>query len=670
VHPELAAEQAYLDHAEACVKEMQATASYLIDGLAVGAKSDPNQAANQYAMRRYRTALDVGGANLCFGRIDSEEGDRWYIGRRHVEDERGDPVVVDWRARVATPFYRATFADPLGLEQRRRFVLDGHVLADIYEEDFADPDSAHRASGIPDPLLAELDRSRTGEMRDMVSTIQAEQDIVIRAPLDLLLVVQGGPGTGKTAVGLHRAALLLYDHREQLDRDGVLVVGPNRLFLRYIAQVLPSLGEHAVVQTTVAGLGAVEVRGDEPDAVAAIKGDERMATVIERAAWGRTVSLADDVNVRTRYGGLTLQAADVNGALDAALADRRTANSSRDRFRAEVLKLAFERLVARRPEGLKLSDEVASALRSSPDLRKTLDRVWPATTAPALVRRVLTNASVLAAAADGILTADEQRRLRRRPARRADDEPWTAADIALVDEADAVLGGRPRRFGHLVVDEAQDLSAMALRMLARRNARFPSMTILGDLAQSTAPAGQQRWDEVIRLLGRPDAVLRAELDVGYRVPEQILDAANELLPHTGVDVSATRSARSTSAMPNVIGTAAGELADTVATLAHGLVESFTSVAVIAPRELHDPLADGGLEPGEPLAAPLSLLTPEESKGLEFDAVIVVEPRLVTASGERGVRLLYVAMTRSVQHLSIVHALGLPPSLTSAFPAVQ
>ena len=655
MHPELTAEQEYLDRAHDHLEAMQATATRLADAFAFTARTDMNDAAVQHSMLRYRAALDVGARSLCFGRIDEEHGDRWYIGRRHVEDDRGQPVVIDWRAGVATPFYRATFADPLGLERRRRFALEGRTIVDLFDEDFADPASAHGASGIPDPLLAELDRSRTGAMRDIVATIQAEQDVVIRAPLDLLLIVQGGPGTGKTAVGLHRAALLLYDHREYLDREGVLVVGPNRLFLRYISQVLPSLGETSVVQTTIAGLGEIDVRAEEPDDVARLKGDARMAEVIARAAWGRTAPLVDDVAVRTSFGGLTLRADDVNAALDAALADRRTVTSSRDGFRAAVVRLAFERLVARRPEGLKLSDEVSSAVRTSVDLKRALDRAWPATTAPALVRRVLTNRAALAAAAEGILTPAEQRLVLRRPARRADDEPWTAADVALVDEADAVLGARPRRYGHIVVDEAQDLSAMALRMLVRRGARFPSMTILGDLAQSTAPGGQASWDDVLAALGRPDDMLYAELDIGYRVPGQILDVANLLLPGAGVDVAAARSARRTDDEPRFVTVGDDGRAAAVLDVVTELAGRHPTVGVIAPAELHAALVAEGLPVGEALAAPVSLITPAESKGLEFDAVVVVEPAMVAAAGPAGVRLLYVAMTRAVQHLTVVQS---------------
>ena len=261
MHPDLADEQRYLDRARDHLEAMRARVEGLVDVLAVDARSDVDAATARHQLRGYQAAIEAAKGPLCFGRIDEETGEQWYVGRRHVEDDRGDPVVVDWRAGVAIPFYRATFRDPQGLHLRRRFVLEDNELVGLFDEDFDDPDSAHHATGVADPLLAELDRARTGEMRDIVATIQAEQDVVIRAPLDQLLIVQGGPGTGKTAVGLHRAALLLYDHREALERDGVLVVGPNRRFLRYIAQVLPSLGETSVVQTTIAGLGSVEVAG-------------------------------------------------------------------------------------------------------------------------------------------------------------------------------------------------------------------------------------------------------------------------------------------------------------------------------------------------------------------------------------------------------------------------
>src|SRR4051812_10059147 len=278
-HPELVAEQAYLDRAYEQLAAMRARTEAAV-AIEESAAQAVDSAIAQAHLRHRLRSLDVDLPGLSFGRLDDEDGDTWYVGRRHVEDERGDPVVVDWRAAVSTPFYRATASDPMELVRRRRFLMTGHAVDDLFDEEFDDPDSVHAArhGGIPDPLLAELERSRSGSMRDIVATIQAEQDVVIRAPLESCLVVQGGPGTGKTAVGLHRAAFLLYEHRRLLDEEGVLVIGPNPVFLRYISQVLPSLGETAVRQSTVERLLGSRVRAFDPPEVAALKGDARMAT--------------------------------------------------------------------------------------------------------------------------------------------------------------------------------------------------------------------------------------------------------------------------------------------------------------------------------------------------------------------------------------------------------
>ena len=311
-HPDLDAEQQHLDHAYDCLAAMRerTQATLAIEDMA--AQEVDAEIARWHIRERLRS-LDVNVPGLAFGRIDEEgttrlPGPTWYVGRRHVEDEKGEPVVVDWRARVSTPFYRATAADAFGLKRRRRFVMTDRHVDDLFDEVFDDPDSIHAArhGGIPDPLLAELERERTGEMRDIVATIQAEQDVVIRAPLESCLVVQGGPGTGKTAVGLHRAAFLLYEERRLLDEEGVLVIGPNPVFLRYIAQVLPSLGETAVRQSTVERLLGGRVRAFDPPDVAALKGDPRMAVVLERAAALSVKRPATDLEFATSWGRLRI----------------------------------------------------------------------------------------------------------------------------------------------------------------------------------------------------------------------------------------------------------------------------------------------------------------------------------------------------------------------------
>ncbi|MEZ5228074.1 MAG: hypothetical protein R2710_15800 [Acidimicrobiales bacterium] len=289
--PLIASEQLVIDHAYACLDAMllRARAAREVTDRAVRDENTADARIAQWHLRKREAELSAGSGPLSFGRIDEEPvrvgspGDHWYIGRRHVEDAGGDPVVVDWRAPVSAPFYRATSVDPCGLTNRRRFSLDDRTLVAVFDEDLTDPDGDSHG-GLPDPLLAELERARSGQMRDIVATIAAEQDEIIRADLDELLVVQGGPGTGKTAVGLHRAAFLLFQHRHHLEERKILVVGPNPLFLRYIADVLPSLGESAVVQATVPGLMAARypVRAVDPDAVAVVKGDRRMVEVIDR----------------------------------------------------------------------------------------------------------------------------------------------------------------------------------------------------------------------------------------------------------------------------------------------------------------------------------------------------------------------------------------------------
>jgi DNA helicase IV len=667
---ELAHEQAHLDRAHAELERMRAEATNLVELLNEGAASDFNIAAAQHRLRMYRYALDTGRGALCFGRIDSDpalgDEERWYVGRRHIEDESGDPVVVDWRAKVAVPFYRATYRDPQGLARRRRLTVDDHTVTALFDEDFSDPDSAHRATGIADPLLAELDRGRTGEMRDIVATIAAEQDVVIRAPLRELLVVQGGPGTGKTAIGLHRAALLLYDHRDELERDGgVLVVGPNRLFLRYIAQVLPSLGETAVVQTTLSGLGSIRPEGEDRAEVAVLKSDLRMAELLRRAAWGRVSPPSEDLTARTRWGTVRLAVGEVTGLLELSCAEERTVSGARARFVADAQRRAHRLLLDRRTEGMKVSDAIAQEVRSSTELKKALDKVFPAITGVQLVRKLLSSKAFLATHAAGLLTTDEQRLLLRKSS-----APWTVADVPLVDEAEALLGERPRRFGHLVIDEAQDLSAMAFRMLARRSARGLSMTVLGDLAQATLPGSQRSWDDVIAQLGAgEDEVQQAELTTGYRVPGQVLEVANLLLPHTHTTVPATTSVRSTPAGVQIVEASRESLVEAVVAVVESLLEQYPSVAVIASGETAaymEAIGAAGHAVGESVDTAgdvhVAVLAATEAKGLEFDAVVVVEPADLFDQGAAGTRLLYIAMTRATQELAIVHGGSLPEPL--------
>jgi len=600
---------------------------------------DPHSSADEFTAEYVEVTvaealedLHGPGAGDFFGRIDTRDerdGDRlerWYIGRRHIEDDDHDPVVVDWRAPIAAPFYRATAADPLGVDHRRRFTLADGELTAYLDEHLDVPDAADVAGGIPDPVLAEIGAARTGPMREIVATIQAEQDLVIRAPIDQVLVVQGGPGTGKTAVALHRAAYLMFEHRRRLARDGVLVIGPNRAFLDYIANVLPSLGERSVRQCTALDLCVpkVDVTAIDELAAARVKGDATMLDDVAAAALRVITPPPEDVVVPLGARRIVFTRDEVAEWLQRAIGSVIPVNQRRERLRA-IARQALLRRTGR--------DEDWS---SAEPLRRALNAAWPTQQPIRLVDRLLPGPS--------------GKRLR-----------WTAADQLLVDEANSILNGPPATYGHVVVDEAQDHSAVALRVIGRRSPAA-SMTLVGDVAQSTAPAGQERWVDVFaHLHAACDVGTVAELTIGYRVPEPILTVANRLLPLTGVDANASRSVRFEGHPPSWTHTSAPELGPAVATVVQRVRRRHRLTGVVAPLSRHDALRAALDRAG--LAAvdhmhqlahdEVPLFAPEQVKGLEFDGVVVVQPDEILDGAARGARLLYVAMTRAVQELAFV-----------------
>ena len=666
-HPDVALERARLRLAQDCLEEMRRrTASRVADDDVLAANEADAEAVKWQLQRRLDSLNDDAGS-LCFGRIDDAHADRWYIGRRHVEDTTGTPVVVDWRAEVAIPFYRATLADPLGLHLRRRFVFTGRELSDVFEEDFDDPDALAGSGGVPDPLLAELGRARTGQMRDIVATIQTEQDAIIRAPLETCLVVQGGPGTGKTAVGLHRTAFLLYEHRVRLARGGVLVVGPNPVFLRYISQVLPSLGETSATQTTVDGLLGLRFRivTEDPDDVAAVKGDARMAAVIARAAADAIRIPAGGIVLTCRARPVPVSAAELEAMVQAVRSRDVPITAQRERFRRALVHHAYGVYTRGVPLGFD-EQELGAELLAEPTSRKAIDSCWRSVGPVALVRSLVTQPKALARAADGLLDPHEQQ-LISRP--RAAANAWAAHDLPLLDEAESLFKGGARQFDHVVVDEAQDLSPMQLRMLARR-ARHHSMTVLGDLAQATGPASPGSWEDTLTHLGQPANAETAELTMGYRLPGAVLSFANRLLARAAPGIAPSQSVRADGDRPDLHRVEPGELIDQVAAHAVDLVKELATVAVIAMparvAELRAAIEARGIvlaEPGEVEPdRPIVVVPAPLAKGLEFDGVIVVEPGEIAASHPHGMRLLFVALTRAVQHLAIAYTSDLPSEL--------
>lgn len=682
-HPELDSEQQFLQHAYACLRFMRDRAvrlkelGYLGGDVSEGGPTPETLAKWMADKQRRIDDLAESPSALCFGRTDRLDDQRLYIGRRHVEDENGQAVVVDWRAPSAVPFYRATVVDPMKLRRRRRFLLDGRQLIDLLDEDLENPDAEVAGAYVPDPLLADIERARGSEMRDIVATIQAEQDVIIRAPLEECVVVQGGPGTGKTAVGLHRAAFLLYTHRTVFQRERLLVVGPNKVFLRYISQVLPSLGETAAVQLTVDALAGARfvVRGRDDPPTARLKGDARMAEVVQRAVLARVKAPRGPVPLRTAFGPVTLPAEAVSGIVEEGRTSGRPANQTRTILRDRLVKLAWDRYLERRPGDFALQPTFTDGVRASRELKVLLDQIWPTRSAPDVVRQLYGNRRIRQAATAGLLTPDEQERLARKPAARLAQEPWSAADLAILHEAEAATNGIQNTYGHIVVDEAQDLSAMQLRMLGRRSRRG-SFTVLGDLAQSTEPAGQTSWEHVADQLAASTASLQ-ELSIGYRVPAPILDYANRLLPGAAPGVRPASSARHHGHPPRLVAVTPAGRAAAVVEEARQLSRDWTSLGIVTPGAVHDEVV-AGLEAATlefvdeqrvpALGEHITVLLPSRSKGLEFDAVIVVEPARIADGGPNTLRLLYVVLTRAVQHLSVVHAEGLPVPLADTLPA--
>lgn len=694
-------EQSAIDRAYECLETMRQRTRRALDQASADAHltDAPDAAAIQSNLAGRLGALADAKGPLTFGKIHEsasygQPGDVHYIGRRHVESASGDPVVVDWRAPVAAAFYRATWADPFGLDRRSRFALEGRMLVGSFDEDFTDPNSEGGAGGVPDPLLAELDRSRSGSMRDIVATIQAEQDVIIRAPLDRLIVVQGGPGTGKTAVGLHRAAYLLYAHRADFERRRLLVVGPNRLFLTYIAQVLPSLGETSVVQATIEtlALGLGVVRATETDTIAKLKGDPRLATVVRRAVLGRILrgDANPDLDVMTAFGAAVVPGGAVARIVDSVAGRMLPLNTAREVVREQIIAEAW-RIRSSRGENPERQFQFSNDLRSHKSFKAHLDRVWPMQQAATVVRSLYGNRRYLAAASDGLLNDAERHLLHRKATKKVSEERWTRGDLGLLDEANHLISGDTMQFGHVVVDEAQDLSAMELRMVGRRN-QSRSLTVLGDLAQSTGVAGQRSWEDALAQLGhgRVDAsgLERdrvegevAHLELGYRVPEVLIEHANLLLPRAAPGLTPSRSVRPGGDPPKYVRTASAESADLVAAAigeALSLSANHAVVGILAPASLLDAIAAAaeGLDTVRAggravrdvrkeavLDDGVSLVGAEAAKGLEFDAVVVVEPsRIIKENGDVGYRVLYVALTRATQRVSVIHAGDIPVEL--------
>jgi DNA helicase IV len=715
-HPDLAAEQAFIDHAYACLEQSKVDA-WKMRGLHEGTLGGTFQARYERdvydeAVFNRLTQLDLGDAALVFGRIDRAADDEsshlaengiesFHIGRLAVADENADPVVVDWRAPVAEPFYRATGREPLGLVRRRHFHVHGRQLLGLEDELFGEGHlgigaeegvegivAGERADGIRgySTLLAALERGRTGQLGDIVATIQGEQDEIIRSPQVGVLVVQGGPGTGKTVVALHRAAYLLYTYRFPLEDQGVLVIGPNRVFLRYIERVLPSLGEAGIEQVVLADLvhdvSWARYAIDPPDnqLAARVKGDLRMSLVIDKAVTDRERPLREDLVVPFRTGYVRLRAEESQRIVRAAQRRFRKHNAARRWVEGEV----WSAFTATWRDEETTQAQVKEAIRHLPEVRAALERMWPVLTPAQLLHDLYGSKALLKLAGSKHLSEAEYLSLYRERKADVHDVRWTEHDVAILDEARSYLGARPvkgtlkpdeadeiRTYGHIVVDEVQDLTPMQLRMVSRRSLNG-SMTVVGDIAQATGALAPNDWDDILQHLPITRGSRVIGLSVGYRIPAQIMELANKVMMAATPSLRAPTSVRAGDEHPEFVHVGSNELLAAVVGATKELDADVGdgNIAVVVPDAMFDAvsnaLAAAGIEHGRAtrsgLEMGITVVPVSVVKGLELDGVVVVEPADIVAGEQQGLRALYVALTRSTKRLTIVHAKALPPAM--------
>ncbi|MDX6330828.1 MAG: hypothetical protein QOI83_3211 [Streptomycetaceae bacterium] len=696
---------------------------------------------------RRLSELHAAEYGLCFGRIESADGERQYIGRIALADDDHEPVLTDWRASAAEPFYRATPAKPGGVAGRRHLRSKGRTVVDFDDDAFGVSALEGRGSSElsgETALLASLTAARTGRMGDIVSTIQAEQDRVIRSELGGVLVVQGGPGTGKTVVALHRAAYLLYTHRDRLAKSGVLVIGPNTTFLRYIDQVLPALGESEVVLSSIGALypGVTATDTETPEA-AAVKGDARMARVLAAALDGLRQLPEESWTITVGRRSPYHEELQVSRALceRAQAAARKTGEPHNPARPALVERLSSElalRIARDRGGNMDLDDvaNLADTLVGEPELQALAEKLWPLLSPEQLLTALFGSPELLARAMPDYSEAERTALLREHPSPDQEATPWTTADVPLLDEAAELLGPLPgsttsRRaeaaaeaeelefakvvledfgaglieidaellasqyrgeeafrplaeraaedrtwgFGHVIVDEAQELSPMAWRLLTRR-CPGRSMTIVGDLAQTGAPAGLSSWSEALDeyTAGRWRTV---ELTINYRTPAEIMRITEGVLRAVDPALTAPSAVRSGGIRPWSLRIPEDDRGPALRTAVKKEIAALDGgrMAIIHapawPVELIDVLAElDGVTVADGLSAldsPVVLMTAAQAKGLEFDAVLVVEPTEILAAHTRGVNDLYVALTRATKSLGVIHSRELPEMLEGLDP---
>jgi DNA helicase IV len=670
MHPDIPEEQAYFDRALELRDRLEANRAS-----AAGRGSDAADPRTATELRRRAGALGVvdPGAAVAFGRIEFD-GNRLYLGKQAIWDENNELVVVNWQAPIVAPFYTANMEDPEGLDARRIYHCRDNRILDIEETVFSNleaavtnrrPPAGPASPPLDDPLLESLRRTRTGELGDIVASIQAEQYGVITRDTEQLLVVQGGPGTGKTVVGLHRVSWMLHNRRDRWQPNDILVLGPNPDYIRYISTVLPSLGNDTVVQLPITELGPrVQVSGVDPPDVRRLKGDGRMLRLMLRAVRNRQKPQRGPIDIEVAGRTVRLDG-DRIVARAQELAGRPHNDAGRE-LRAFVLDEVQYFFTRRGLRGLAAIEDMMPS-EATRGIDNYMERIWPALSPAGFLIELFSNRRHLETAGAGLFTGEEMARLLLSSDTTAAGRTWSVDDVPLLDLADALLNGTQPAYEHIVVDEAQNLSPMQLESIRRRS-RTGWFTLLGDLAQATGPWAPDSWEEIalhLRREGVPSEIV--ELSLGYRLPAEIHDVAMRLLPDVAPRLTAPQALRSIGEDVMVRRCAPHDLATAVVEVTRGLLGTGLVGVVVdsAHREEITAAFDaaglswvGELQPG---MAGIVVLGREDVTGLEFDSVVIVEPALI-AGEPQGLRGLFVAMTRATNRLALVHAQPLPEIL--------